>query len=57
MLKCRCSSPSPRDSKVVGKLRLKEFKVVVIGVAACRHLILGEAVRESCVSHSADYAV
>jgi hypothetical protein len=57
MLKCRCSSPSPRDSKVVGKLRLKEFKVVVNGVAACRHLILGEAVRESCVSHSADYAV
>jgi hypothetical protein len=41
-------SPSPEDSNVV-KLRLEEFKVVVPREAAYRHLIVGEAVRESCV--------
>ena len=50
-------SPSPRDSNIVDKLRLEEFKVVVSREAAYRHLIVGEAVRESCVLHSADYAV
>ena len=35
-------SPSPRDSKIVGKLRLEEFKVVVSREEANRHLIVEE---------------
>jgi hypothetical protein len=38
------------------KLRI-EFKVVVVRDAGRRHLIELEAVRQSCVLHSADYAV
>lgn len=37
--------------------RLRKVEVVVLRAAARRHLIGGEAVRESCVLHSADYAV
>jgi hypothetical protein len=55
-LMSRCPSPSPVDSNVVDKLRLEELKVVVLREAANSHLIVGEAVRESCVLHSADYA-
>jgi hypothetical protein len=49
-------SPSPEDSNIV-KLRLEEFKVVVLREAAYRHLIVGEAVRRAAWFNSADYAV
>lgn len=49
-------SPSPRDSSNEDKLRLEEFKVVVSREEAYRHLIVDEAVRESCVVNSADSA-
>ena len=45
------SKSKSRDSNIVDKLRLEEFKVVVHKEAAYRHLIVGEAVRESCVLH------
>lgn len=37
--------------------RFGKVEVVVLRAAARRHLIDVEAVRESCVLHSADYAV
>jgi hypothetical protein len=39
------------------KLRIENLKVVVVRDAGRRHLIELEAVRQSCVLHSADYAV
>ena len=50
------SKSKSRDSNIVDKLRLEEFKVVVLKEVAYRHLIVGEAVRAACCT-SADYAV
>ena len=39
-----------------GKLGIEYLKVVVVRDAGRRHLIELEAVKQSCVLHSADYA-